>query len=267
MIGSDLGLEGLPNARDLGGHLTADAAVVRHAVLFRADSPSGATATDLALLDGLGVNLVIDLRGEAEALSFGPSLWQVERLHLPVCDTGRDILTALSGPGLSAGVAEQTMLSMYSAFVTDPVQRGHFATALRAIAQRKGSPVLFHCTAGKDRTGWLAAIVLSALGVDREAIIADYLLTNERFTTGRGAEGRHRLLAALSDLVPDVSLVLPLLEARVGYLNAAFDAATEHYGTMTAFLREGLGADIAQLTEHLTEPHRPAPAANAEQPG
>ncbi|MDT5025704.1 MAG: protein-tyrosine phosphatase [Micromonosporaceae bacterium] len=134
MLGRELGLEGLPNARCLGGHLTAKAGVVRRGALFRADSPSKATAVDVTLLDALGVTRVIDLRGEAEAMSFGPSLWRVDRVHLPVCDTGRDILTAEAGASVPAGTAEQTMVSMYRQFVTDDTQRQ------RAVQHRTRRP-------------------------------------------------------------------------------------------------------------------------------
>lgn len=234
----------------MGGHPTS-LGVVRSGVLFRADAPARATADDLVLLQALGVTLVIDLRGTEEAESFGASPWDVTRVHLPVCDTGRDILTALSGPGLAPGMAEKTMLAMYRDFVADEQQRGYFAHALRVIAEERGSPVFFHCTAGKDRTGWLAALLLSALGVDREAIIADYLLTNERFTTGRGAVGRQQLLEAISGYVPDVSVILPLLEARAEYLAAAFGEAEQRYGSIEAFLADELHADVESLRANL----------------
>jgi protein-tyrosine phosphatase len=103
-------------------------------------------------------------------------------------------------------------------------------------------PLLFHCTAGKDRTGWLAAIVLSALDVDRDTVLADYLRTTEL-----NANGRDYMLSNLSERIASPDVVLPLIEARVEYLQAAFDEADSRFGGMDGYLRDGLGLDDAVL--------------------
>ena len=113
--------------------------------------------------------------------------------------------------------------------------------------------MLFHCAVGKDRTGWLAALVLSALGVDRAAVYADYLLSNERSGTGRGAEGRARLVALLRRVLGERQSLLPLLEVRSVYLDAAFAVVKERYGTVEDFLDTdtGLGFDSARFRDHV----------------
>jgi protein-tyrosine phosphatase len=219
-------------------------------VLLRSDAPISATDEDLRTLDQLGVRRVIDMRGDGEIAYFGLSSWSTPRTHLPISDVVAALLAGQVQPGakpLPPGSAETTMREMYRDFVADADSRAQFATALRMIADPDGVPLLFHCTAGKDRTGWLAALVLAALGVDRATITADYLLTNERFTTGRGAVGRSRLLASLGELGVDVVAVLPLLEARTDYLDAAYDEVDARYGSMTTFLHDGLDVDVDAL--------------------
>jgi protein-tyrosine phosphatase len=257
IFGRDLGLAGLPNARDLGGYTTANGREIRYGRLLRADAPIRATEEDLVILNALGATRMIDMRGDIEVERFGLGEWDIPRVHLPVGgDVMSIIMERLAGPdagSMTAEISEQMMVDMYRDFVAEDASRGQFAAALKLIAAPDGLPLLFHCTAGKDRTGWLAALVLTALGVDRDTVIADYLLTNERFTTGRGAAGRDRLLAAMGGLVSDVSVLMPLFDARSDYLEAAFDEAETRYGTFEAFLRDGLDADVDRLRTNLLD--------------
>jgi protein-tyrosine phosphatase len=261
-FGRDLGLAGLPNARDLGGHRTSTGAVLRSGVLFRADAPAKATGTDLSALRALGVVQVIDLRGASEIEAFGIGTWGAPRIHLPVSDTGRGILAQLAAAGdfADASTARRMMTESYRQFVSDRQACDRFGTAVRLIAAPGGVPALFHCTAGKDRTGWLAAIILTALGVDRKAVTADYMMSNIRFTTGRGAAGRQELLTSLHTFVSDVRLVTPVLNADPSYLSAAFDEAQRIYGSFDAFLHEGLRLDVTQLRRNLLCPAAPGHA-------
>jgi protein-tyrosine phosphatase len=252
--GRDLELVGLPNARDLGGYPAAGGLAVRDGLLLRSEALTNATPEDVAALVGLGVDVVIDLRGESEIATFGKGPWTGPRAHLPTADLtqaifGRMVKAGPAGEPLAEDEVVQVMIEMYRQFVAEESCRAAFAAALALITRQvtRGTPILFHCTAGKDRTGWLSAIVLSALGVDREIVTADYLLTNERAAEGRGAESRAKLLALLSGLVGERQPVAPLLDVRREYLDAAFDQAEAEYGSMDAFLRDGLGADVEGL--------------------
>ncbi|MGH3272070.1 MAG: tyrosine-protein phosphatase [Trebonia sp.] len=253
--GSDLGLAGLPNARDLGGHRTSSGAVVRRGVLFRADAPAKATEADLTVLRGLGIVQVIDLRGESEIEAFGLGTWDAPRIHLPIADTGHGILAQLAEAAKTgsadANAVRQMMTESYRHFVSDRPARAQFAAAARLIAAPDGVPALFHCTAGKDRTGWLAAVILTALGVGRRAVVADYMMTNTCFTTCRGVAGRQKLLTSLRTFADDAQLLLPVLNADPAYLTAAFDETRRIYGPFDAFLRDGLHLDVAQLRRNL----------------
>ena len=197
LVGRSLGLRGAVNARDLGGYRTAGGRVVRGGVVLRSDGLNRVTAEDVDPLGALGLRAVVDLRSSDEIREAGPDLLPdcVTSHHLPLLATDFDINTTLRGALsdrsarkqrglLGHGRAAAMMTGLYRWFVTDPVARERFAALLRLLADPDGVPLLFHCSAGKDRTGWAAALVLTALGVDRETVLADYLLTNERSAVG-----------------------------------------------------------------------------------
>src|SRR2546423_4826109 len=136
------------------------------------------------------------------------------------------------------------MASDYRVVGADDGGRGSLAAAVRAIAGAGGAPVLYHCSAGKDRTGWLTAILLEALGADRETVVADYLATNDYARAANAA-----LVDAMRrrGLATDPALLGPVLEARETYLAAAYDEAERRYGGMAGYLRDGLGLPDATI--------------------
>jgi protein-tyrosine phosphatase len=259
-VGNPLGLEKATNARDLGGYRTRDGRTVRSGVLFRANALNRLSEADIASVGRLGLACVVDFRHQREIELVG-----VDRLPdpaprlvpLPLFDPDHDVFTAVNAVlrGLageetlahlredaSSGGARALMVDLYRRFVHTAELRAVFATAVRLIADPAQLPLLFHCTAGKDRTGWLAAVVLTTLDVDRETVMADYLRTTEL-----NASGRDYMLSTLSAQLADPHVVRPLLEARAEYLEAAFDEADLRYGGMTGYLRDGLGVDDAVL--------------------
>ena len=252
--GRDLGLTGLPNARDLGGYAAADGRSVCAGLLLRSEALTNATPEDVAAIEDMGVGAVIDLRGDSEITTFGEGPWPGRRVHVPTADLTQAVFARMLNAGpdgepLAEDEVYKVMIDMYRQFVADDGSRGAFAAALALIteAATQGTPVLFHCTAGKDRTGWLAAIVLTALGTDRETVYADYLLSNQRAAEGRGAAARAKLVGMIQQLVGERQPIAPLLDVRREYLQAAFDEAEAKYGSFEAFLRDGLGADVDRL--------------------
>ncbi len=256
-----LGLEKATNARDLGGHVTRDGRRVRTGLLFRANGLHSLSDSDLAVLDRLGLTCVVDFRGPDEVTRLGPDrLPPGPRLvALPVLDPEHDhdifavISEALKGgtdpsaldflrEEAAGGGAAGMMAQIYRRFVSGATAREGFARALRLIASAEDLPLLFHCTAGKDRTGWLAALVLHALHVDEDAIVADYLRTNEH-----SAGSTQFVVSLLDGRVSDPTVIVPMLEAREASLRAAFDEARRLFGDLDGYLREGLGADDALL--------------------
>ncbi|GAB7182093.1 tyrosine-protein phosphatase [Kitasatospora sp. Ki12] len=252
-VGRSLGLRGAVNARDLGGYRAADGRLLRPGVALRSDGLNHVTAEDLGPLGELGLRRVVDLRSADEVRDTGPDRLPegVAWHHLPLLATDfdiylmiRDTLSDRSAQRqralLGEGRAAAMMTGLYRWFVTDPSARERFAGLLRLLAAPEGPPLLFHCTAGKDRTGWAAALLLTALGVDRETVLADYLLTNER-----SAPVVDRVLADLAarGLMSEPELLLPVFRADPDYLDAAFAEVEVGWGGFGPFWRDGLGLD------------------------
>ncbi|GHH58904.1 protein-tyrosine-phosphatase [Kitasatospora indigofera] len=240
-------LTGVRNFRDVGGLPAADGRAVRYGLLFRSGHLAHATPEDVAALAGLGLRSVIDLRGTADL--------RAERRDVPVPgSTHRSI--ALTDPAAGAkfhgllregdlatlrsslgdGGGEARMIAAYRDRVV--TRTGEHALILRLLAEPDGLPALVHCSAGKDRAGWAIAVVLLALGVPEEAILADYLASN-------GPAQAYRFRRA-DGTVPEPgselwTLLRPVFEARPEYLRAAWDSVREHWSSPEAYLREGLG--------------------------
>jgi len=252
-----LGLVGAPNARDLGGAVTADGRRLRTGALVRASALGRVSDDDLVRLGKLGLALVIDLRDTAEIAVAPPNRLPdppppVE--HIPIFDPRHPVFTYISaillghdGAGY-AGLREEgtpaAMVAIYRWFVTDPGAREGFAAAIRAIGAAGGRPVLYHCSAGKDRTGWLSALLLELLGVDRGAIVEDYLATN-----GYARAVNAAIMDAMRarGMAADPDILLPVFEARPEYLSAAYAQVDREFGGVAGYLRDGLGIDETAL--------------------
>ncbi|MER7766032.1 tyrosine-protein phosphatase [Kitasatospora sp. NPDC096140] len=241
------------NARDLGGYRAADGRILRRGVALRSDGLNHVTAEDLGPLAELGLRRVVDLRSMDEVREAGRDRLPdgVALHHFPLLATDFDIYVmirdALSDASaqrqralLGDGRAGAMMTGLYRWFVTDRVARERFAALLRLLAAPEGPPLLFHCSAGKDRTGWAAALLMTALGVDRATVLDDYLLTNER-----SAAVVERVLGdfAARGLMREPELLLPVFQADRAYLDAAFAEVEAGWGGFEPFWREGLGLD------------------------
>jgi len=230
-------LAGASNLRDLGGWRTANGRRVRRGVVFRSASLATLTDADVDTIATLGLRTVCDLRGEREA-AMAPSRLPpgVERVLLPiepqVGGSIRDLLKREIATGEDVvGLMERAYLAYGTSHLFQ--YRALFDT----LAQPERRPLLFHCTAGKDRTGFAAALILLALGATREAILADYAATD-------------RLWRREFTLPPNTPA--PLAEALYAthptLLSEALDAAIAPFGDEAAFLDVGLGLDAARLS-------------------
>ena len=267
---SEWALVGAPNARDLGGLVTADGRRVRRGVLIRAGALGRLTDDDLPILAALGLTCLVDLRHDTEITTSPPSRLPVPGprvIHLPVFDPDHPSFAAVSSyiaaawqgqdlNGYAVRLADGSpaaMTEIYRWFVSGEGARASFADAVRALADPANLPALFHCSVGKDRTGWLTVVVLTALGVDEPEIRRDYLRTNEMT-----ADTQRLLLDLLVARRPEVDLdaVRPMLEAREEYLDAAYGEVRRLFGSFGAYLRDGLGLDdelLAALRDNLLE--------------
>jgi protein-tyrosine phosphatase len=254
--------EQVANFRDLGGHTTRDGRRVRRGRLYRSGHLAHATERDVETLASLGLRRVFDFRTETDIAFDGHDRLPagVEHVQLPTPDpaVGDDVRSTIEtvietrGPDalqqlFGAGRAQAMMERSAAGLVRE--RRRPYAGFLAALAQPDAVPALFHCSAGKDRAGWAASVVLLALGVDEDEVLEQYLLSN------RAAE---EILERQRGLGREFwsDLLLPLLEVRRSYIEASFEAVRVEWGGFDRYLSEGLGIDDAQheqLRENLLE--------------
>lgn len=175
-------LEGSFNFRDLGGYTGQDGRSTRWGRLFRSDALHELTGDDVARLRALGLRTVIDLRTERELHTSGRGPLEPEPVafhHLAVVQEGvRGTVTADAESVAAPAPAGDDLAERYLWYLE--VGRASLVGALTLLGADEHYPLVFHCAAGKDRTGVLAALVLELAGVDREVIVADYVITAER---------------------------------------------------------------------------------------
>jgi protein-tyrosine phosphatase len=232
-------LAGASNFRDLGGYETADGRRVRWGRIYRSDALAALTEEDVERIAALGLRTVFDLRHESERLrhpdrGVGPSTIRCEMGFLPYrADT---LLGAIAARTISAAEIVAGVREAYRRFPLDHAPA--FASLLDALGGAESLPALIHCTSGRDRTGFAAAVLLRALGVPRETIAEDYALS----------EKYRRDPSFLFDEPIDREILAALGEARAEYLETAFVAIDERWGSDEAFLEEALGVGEEQRT-------------------
>ncbi|MFF0732957.1 tyrosine-protein phosphatase [Streptomyces chartreusis] len=238
-------LAGVRNFRDVGGLPTVDGRRVRHGVLFRSGHLAHATTEDADFLGALGLHTIFDFRNAADQKLEGPDveLPGVRNVNLPLSDPAdgaefwkmvRDgDLDQLRGI-LSDGRGANRMIVSYRSIIKE--RTGEHSQVLHSLAE-DSVPALMHCAAGKDRAGLSIAVTLLALGVEREAIVADYLESNAKHR-------RYKVRRSSSDASaysPEVmELLSPLFDARAEYLTAAFETIEETWGGVDTYLEQGL---------------------------
>lgn len=248
-------LHGAVNVRDLGGYRTGKGRQVRYGQVFRADALARLTDRDLSKLSRLELRTVVDFRLPAEVRRDGAGRLPegAAAVSRPVDDLGLYATTTeVIGSGdpveqearLGDGRAERMMRSIYRTFVTDPDSRHQFATVMRDVARSKGTPLLYHCTSGKDRTGWMSYLLLRAVGVPAGTAERDFLLSN----AFRGeADRKVREELRKTGYMDNPDLLIPLQEVREEYLDAALAQVEEDYGSLHRYLTDGLGLDTRTL--------------------
>ena len=252
-----LDFEGIPNFRDFGGAPTRDGGRVRRGLLFRSAHHAGATTADMRRLADLGVSLVLDLRRPPERRSHPTTLSEGHAPRLIYDRLSPDeearpphlVFQKKAEAGLDEVMA--WLISNYRAFPLDAAYAALFREWFQALAETDGA-ALVHCHAGKDRTGFLCAITLHVLGVEREAICQDYLQTNH---SGPIESRIDKLLADVESEHGqryDREAVRAALSADLRYLDAALEAVAETHGDLDSYLEAALGVTPA-LRRHLRE--------------
>ena len=260
-----LPLRGADNFRDLGGYLTADGRSIKWGLVYRSNALNKLDAGDQAYLERLGVKRIVDFRAPDEVQDAPDQLTPqltaaVQRLPIEFKGLNVRQFSKRILHGDTAGLrfdtllvdANQAMVRQFS-----PV----FRDWLHGLAADGGSPQVFHCTAGKDRTGFAAAVLLLSLGVPKDTVMQDYLASNAYLEAGNARS--MRMIRIFSLFRTDPGIVRPLLIVEPRYLDAAFGAMQQDYGSIDGYLRQALGVDDAfreQLRQRLLEPAPVTPA-------
>ncbi len=251
-LGDDLiRLASADNFRDVAGagYRTSTGRVLRRGVFFRSNELQ-LTHEDAAAIAGLAITAIYDLRERREVeahpdVEVPGAVWN----HVEVTGIPQGVGAELDDPD----AAVEAICDVYRRFVTDPASRASFGALLRGLAE-SSAPQLFHCTAGKDRTGWAAALLLRLAGVPEDVVVDDYLRTN---VIGVATRTKYLDLVAEHLGADRVPVFEQIMVADVSYLAAADDAVRTSYGDLMSYLRDGLGLDeetLGRLTERLLSP-------------
>ena len=235
----ELRFAGASNFRDLGGYAAADGRRVKWNRLYRSASLAGLTPSDQTSLAELELALVCDLRRDEERRDAPSRIDPIDGLDVAPLNIGptrklSELYSHLRRETTTKAEIRAAMCELYRSFVSD--FQSEYSRLLHFMLERERLPLLFHCAAGKDRTGFAAAITLAALGISREQIFEDYLLTNHYWDRG----GREKPGM-------DKEVVASIFSAREEYLDAAFSAIEGRYGTIQSYLEDHIGLNAKAL--------------------
>ena len=264
-----LPVKGIVNARDLGGYTMLDGRIVQSGRLLRAAHLADATDEDIRNLERLPVTVVIDFRKEQEKVG------KVDRevpgaryISLPVDPSGNAMATAteeekkkFSGQkkfdvrkvivfAAFNKKAQAVAREMYPTLLFDPDCQQQFARFFRLVLETENGAVLFHCTQGKDRTGIASALLLAALGADRETIVADFDATNRVYE--KDVRKYSRRVKFWGGKEEEVGVVKAFLGCNTENFIKALDRIDQEFGSLQAYLKGPIGltdADIQTLRE------------------
>ena len=247
------------NTRDLGGYTTPGGQRVKRGMLYRSDSLAELDQADLDTLASLELVTVVDFRSESERKQAADRLpqqtppidYRVVNVNNPALDVkalGRKVYSG------ELNEAELEALLDRSSYIDDPQLRESWGGWLRSLAEPGALPQLFHCTAGKDRTGFAAAIVLLSLGVDHDQVMADFLASNDYLAVNIHAGVAKIQQHSVQPL--DEQLIAQVLGVSPVSLHSAIAAMEARYGSVQGYIEHGLGVDKAmqqRLRELLLE--------------
>jgi protein-tyrosine phosphatase len=239
-----LPLQGGQNFRDLGGYRTTDGRIVRWGLLYRSGSMHFLTPGDQAYLETLGIRTVCDFRDNHERAT-EPAMWPAGHAPRVFAD---DYDLSLGGIGKNTGKAPTVADAKEAIGGLYPVLLQRFNGQYRRMFGELLAghvPLAFNCTAGKDRTGIAAALILTALGVPRDTIVADYVLTNQYFDPQKVVHSDNQASIAWKKLPPDV--IKAYMAADPAYIERAFAVMDAHSGGAIGYLKDELGLGASQI--------------------
>ena len=248
-----LSMDGSFNSRELGGYKTADGKSGKWGVLFRSDKLSDISLEDQKYLKNLGIQRIVDFRSKAEKTEDPDKIPDgVAYIEMPIEVDGamRTKIEAILKGEINRNVKD-FLIEANEEFIKN---YSHIYSKFLKDLAKEQKPTMFHCTAGKDRAGFAAAITLIAIGVSKEDAINDYMKTNEY--TAKRIDEMISKIELMSLYQTDGELLRPLLGVEREYLEAAFKAAENEYGSIENYIRSGLNIsekEIQQLRSFLLE--------------
>jgi protein-tyrosine phosphatase len=251
-LGLALGIASVPNLRDVGGYETKHGRTVARGLVYRSDTFHPMSDEDIAKLQALGLRNDYDLRTKAEVeakpdqISVGVQYHLLNVLADAKSAAPAEIEALMHEPkkanaALGDGKIEATFKEAYREFMSLPSAKQSYRTLFLSLADRENLPAVFHCTTGKDRTGWAAAALLTLLGVPQETVMEDFMRTND-YTLPQfkpvidefaAAGGEHAIAEAVFGVKRE-------------YLQASFDEMEKQYGSIEQYFSEGLGIGAAE---------------------
>ncbi len=250
--GSALVIEGVPNLRDIGGWATAEGRVVTGQV-YRSAEFSALAGSAASEFSALGIRTVYDLRtadertANANVVPTGTEYIVLDVLADRPGAGPAQMMQVLSDPSaaerlLGDGKAVKIFEESYRQFLTLPSARTGYRQFFTILAEKEHRPAVFHCTTGKDRTGWAAASLLLLLGVAEEDVLADYLLTNESLVPAL-----QPMVDKFASIGGDPELLEPVVGVQREYLDAARTEMESTYGDVETYFSTGLGLSAATI--------------------
>lgn len=253
----------IPNLREAGGQTTRDGRRVRTGLLYRSEQLSSVTDADTPAFAALGIKKIYDLRTMDERAA------QPDRVPPGAQDVVVDVLAdeEQSGPAellhlladpqtanaqLGDGKIVAMFVKAYVDLINLPSARQGFGRLFTELADATNLPALYHCTTGKDRTGWTSAALLTLLGVPDDVVMQDYLRSNDYILPEYQAT-----IDKFVGIGVEKDILLSILGVRPEYLAASFQEMRDKYGSIENYFDEGLGMDVAgqqALRERFLEP-------------
>lgn len=243
------------NFRDLGGYANNEGRVTRSGILYRSGEFSRLSRREQPILNGLGISKMVDFRS-AEERQRSPSSWHDEAtrpdiLLLSIGGSAADWSSALSQQLQQGGFTESELNNIFiDMYANVPLENSaEYAALFDVILANDGAPLLFHCTAGKDRTGIAAALILSALNVPRETIMQDFMATNATVDLEHMAAMLARIFSSQSSTDISEQSIRPMLMVEPVYLETTFITIESEFGSVDNYLRQALGLSDADRAE------------------
>lgn len=250
--------DAIDNFRDFGGYPTADGRTVRTGRLYRSAHHARMSESDLAKLADFGIATVVDLRRPVERErqpSIRPKGFAGQVIENDLDAAGEaPHITFLKQGDLTPESGRRFMTETYGRMPFAPTYHDLFRRYFQILADSDG-PVVIHCAAGKDRTGFLVALTHHVLGVGHADMMEYYLLTNVAIDLEGRAPSFTKQIEALSGQMPSQDAVVAFLGVEPAFLNAAFDAVEARHGSVDAYLEQVIGVDAAlraRIVERLT---------------